>query len=69
MISTSTMRYRIEQKIKKYTDALKELQGNCAHFSAEKTAKSDTGNWCKQDDSYWYECFCPECGKRWVEDQ
>lgn len=45
------------------------LQLECEHPFASRTAKADTGNWCKQDDQYWYDCKCPDCGKVWQEDQ
>jgi len=41
----------------------------CKHENAIKVPKSDVGNWCPHDDSYWYECTCPDCGKYWIEDQ
>lgn len=41
----------------------------CKHPAAKREARSNTGNWCKQDDCYWYDCSCPDCGKLWMEDQ
>ena len=49
--------------------ALSALQASCPHNGVTKTPKSDTGNWCHSDDSYWYHCECPVCGKVWTEDQ
>lgn len=46
--------------------ALKEL---CSHPNVTKTPKANTGNWCPDDDRYWYDCKCPDCGKFWMEDQ
>jgi hypothetical protein len=48
---------------------LAEHQAKCKHPKVQKVAGSNTGNWCNQDDSYWYDCFCPTCLKRWREDQ
>ena len=45
------------------------LQLNCEHPFASREPKADTGNWCKDDDKYWYDCKCPDCGKVWQEDQ
>ena len=45
------------------------LQNECEHPNVTKTAKADTGNFCPQDDSYWYEFRCPDCGKFWTEPQ
>jgi len=48
---------------------LKVLQARCDHMEATVHYKSDTGNCCKSDDRYWKEYHCPECGKRWEEEQ
>jgi hypothetical protein len=48
---------------------LLELQAQCTHPSATKTPKSNTGNWDRSQDAYWYDFSCPDCGKRWSEDQ
>lgn len=45
------------------------MQNECEHPNVTKTAKADTGNWCPQDDSYWYEFRCPDCSKFWTENQ
>lgn len=41
----------------------------CRHPDAEKTYHGDSGNYDPNDDRYWYEFYCPDCGKRWTEDQ
>jgi hypothetical protein len=35
----------------------------------KKVPKGNTGNWCPDDDSYWYECKCELCESQWHEDQ
>lgn len=45
------------------------IQEQCKHIGATYTAKSDTGNWDRNSDRYWYKCYCGECGKSWTEDQ
>lgn len=63
-------RERYENEIKRLHTALFNLQTTgCEHPFATRVNKSDTGNWCKADDRYWVECACPDCGKRWAEDQ
>ena len=62
-------RERIELEEKKIQTRKLNLQTGCEHPSAIKIPKADTGNWCKADDSYWYECSCPDCGRRWIEDR
>lgn len=34
-----------------------------------RVAGSNTGNWCPDDDSYWYDCTCSLCNSKWQEDQ
>lgn len=45
------------------------LRSKCKHKNRTKKYKSDTGNWCISDDSYWIEFRCEDCGKFWSEDQ
>jgi hypothetical protein len=69
MISITKRRERLLTKSKKLSNDLLELQELCPHAKVAKVAKADTGNWCKNDDLYWYELSCPECGKFWTEPQ
>ena len=50
---------------------IKELQKQCTHQYAYKEVGADTGNYCKQDDSYWYHIDCFDCGyvKRYLDQQ
>ena len=52
--------YRNEQG--KLQIKIKELQEKCTHQYATKVAGANTGNYCRQDDSYWYNINCPDCG-------
>lgn len=58
-----------EKQIEVATAGLERVRKYCPHPDAEKVAKSDTGNWDKADDKYWYDCKCWDCGKKWQEDQ
>jgi hypothetical protein len=60
---------KCHRKILKWKQKLKDIQDVCTHEGAAKVAKGDTGNWCKDDDSYWYEFDCPVCCKFWSEPQ
>jgi hypothetical protein len=62
-------RERLEKVLNDTYVELRELQKGCKHKHVVKTARSDTGNWCPSDDSYWYTFECPECGKYWTEEQ
>lgn len=60
---------QLELLIEALQKDLASLKESCTHPNVAKIAKSDTGNWCPVDDAYWYECKCPDCDKRWNEDQ
>ena len=42
---------------------------DCNHPKLIGTPKSITGNFNSDDDEYWVEFECPDCGKKWTEDQ
>lgn len=60
---------KCQRKIVKWRQKLTAIQDACTHKGAVKVAGANTGNWCKQDDSYWYDFDCPVCGKHWTEPQ
>lgn len=57
------------KKIAQLRQKVFDIQDACAHEGLIKVPKANAGNWCRDDDSYWYECTCPVCGKFWTEDQ
>jgi hypothetical protein len=65
----ATRRIAIEEQLKLVKNQLSSLQESCPHPDVMKLPKADTGNWDRGQDSYWYECSCFDCGKRWTEDQ
>lgn len=60
---------KLKEEVSKLYAQIREIQEACPHTNSTKTARSDTGNWCKADDRYWYDCFCPDCQRVWDEDQ
>jgi hypothetical protein len=62
-------REEAQAKIMEYTNDLLAIQGGCTHPNAKKESKSSTGNYDRSHDSYWKDCVCPDCGKRWTEEQ
>lgn len=62
-------RRTLEEEYREYHTAITALRNSCDHVAVIKKARSDTGNWSASDDSYWYDCSCPDCGKTWKEDQ
>ena len=60
---------RIVKEIEKLRVEEKSIQEACQHPDVEKVAGSNTGNYDPSSDRYWYDCNCPDCLKRWTEDQ
>ena len=54
---------QIGKKIRLLEEELYTIQEKCKHLMVEKVPKPDTGHYDICGD--WYECFCPECLKRW----
>lgn len=48
---------------------MQDLQDNCSHNHMTVSAHSDTGNYCRSDDSYWYDGTCRACGQTFRYDQ
>ena len=68
MTNIEKKRKLIESQQDELLHELGVLQSFCKHKKATSEHHSDTGNWCKQDDCYWVEYHCSECGKFWRED-
>ena len=69
---TLSISQRHEQIVQRLSEAyvdLSTLQEECTHPGLVGTYKADTGNWSRSDDAYWVEFRCPDCSKRWDEDQ
>lgn len=50
-------------KIEDYQMRISKHQDNCKHEVVKGEYKADTGNWCKEDDSYWISAVCLDCQK------
>lgn len=48
---------------------LARLQDECPHATPTYANRGSTGNWDPQDNAYWTEWDCPDCGKKWRTDQ
>lgn len=55
--------------IKELYEEIKEIQSICMHEGLVGKYGANTGNYCSQDNSYWVDFTCPECGKKWAETQ
>ena len=53
----------VNLKIAKLVEAKNRIIEECDHADVTRVYKSNTGNWCPQDDSYWTEFTCNTCGK------
>lgn len=62
---------RLQRLISKHTLAIDKIQKACPHPKETLVYenKSDTGNWCEQDDDYWAEYKCYECNRWWIGNQ
>lgn len=69
--TTRDRRQYVEEKIKRWQDELQAIQTTCCHPTAgvAKIPRSNTGNYDTSADSYWFDCSCYHCGKRWTEPQ
>lgn len=68
--ATKRMEYlRLREIAGKATSDLFSFKQKCEHTYVTVQPKSDTGNWCKSDDSYWYVITCKCCEECWHEDQ
>lgn len=59
----------LDQEIQTLEEQKTKIQLRCRHTNATHQYRSDVGNWCKNDDRYWIEFRCYDCGKFWTEDQ
>lgn len=59
----------IDARLDHWAEILVRLQGECTHPNVKKKYRGSSGNYDPSADSYWIEFDCPDCGKRWQEDQ
>ncbi len=59
---------RIKDMQHRLISELKDIQNNCPHEDKEGKYKGDTGNWSPDEDSYWIDAKCLDCGKTWMID-
>ena len=55
---------RLKEQIRQAEEKIEDIQAECQHIDHLYKPGADTGNWCKQDDSYWMNVRCLDCGKR-----
>lgn len=61
----------LKKQISSLQGQIEEIQKECSHPKAclTKVARSDTGNYDRSQDCYWYDCHCSLCDKHWTEEQ
>ena len=64
-----SMRIEIEYDMQDLQKRLETIQSVCPHVNVNKTYKSSSGNYDPSMDREWFECVCPDCGKRWTEEK
>ena len=63
-MSVRTKMNTLIRKKNNIDEQLKELQSQCTHENFTGTYGCDTGNWCRDDDSYWINFTCLDCDMR-----
>lgn len=59
----------ISKQIEDLEAKRESIRSKCSHPSVKRTPKGDSGNILTgRDASYWDDCECELCGKRWSED-
>ena len=61
-------RARIDKELVELEAELDAVQAICEHPNAVKVNNGSIGSWYRPG-HYWRECECPDCGKKWIEDQ
>lgn len=59
----------LKKEVARIYGEIQKLQDNCSHHHMTVSAHADTGNYCRSDDSYWYEGACRACGERFSFEQ
>jgi hypothetical protein len=59
----------LQAQIASFYIEIDQLREKCAHPNVVKENRGSSGNYDRSADRYWKECKCPDCGKRWTEEQ
>jgi hypothetical protein len=59
----------IKKHLDKWNEAYKLLQQECQHPNKDSKRDGTGSMWCKADEAYWINHYCPDCDKKWTEDQ
>lgn len=62
-------RKRIQKRLFQAYEDLKALQAECKHPGATKEYGGSTGNYDPNNDCYWIDWDCQDCGKHWMVGQ
>jgi len=54
---------KLQKKIDIAEARIEEIRAACNHETAYCKYGADTGNWCSNDDCYWVDAICLECGE------
>lgn len=63
----TTKAERLTEQIRALNEELYNHQLKCKHKKAIFVNGGNTGNWCRQDDTYWKDWSCPTCLHKWRE--
>lgn len=59
---------KIEKAIVALHERLERIRSRCPHKHVNKEYHSDTGNYNRNDNQYWTNFECLDCGYRWNEE-
>lgn len=59
----------LKSRMDKLNECYKDLQQICTHPNKDSKRDGTGSMWCKDDEAYWINHYCPDCDKRWTEDQ
>lgn len=52
----------IRPEIEKLSKEIRDLQKKCGHKNFTTKKGANTGNWCEEDNIYWVDVRCSDCG-------
>lgn len=59
---------KYKEQLAKIAQQYAEMQNECPHINSTYLAQGNSGGW-DNDDEYWYEWRCGDCGKYWTTPQ
>jgi len=58
---------KLKVKLNKVQEDILKLQAECTHVNVTQSKGSTTGGFDPNNDSFWIDHTCPDCGKMWTD--